>query len=190
MRRKPGQLLKIGDVLNGTVVKSNGGRRFLIRCTDAPPGWKVELHARRPETIRPGEPVTVWVVKISPLHGEVLVHEGEHGRLPISEAMGPRYLAALQALLGEVEATGENLADAATMVKLIGKMQSADWFTVWKLLGEPSAGEVKAMLGSIDKVRAARKEAPESMSELQAELDADFGASLRRAVFKLKTAFA
>ena len=142
MQRKPAQLLKIGDVLNGTIVKSNGGRRFLVRCTTAPHGWKVELHARRPEVIRPGEPVTVWVAKIAPLQGEVLVHEGEYGRLPISAAMGVRYLAAIQRLLGEGELTADTLADAATMLKQVGKMQSADWFTVWKLLGEPASGEV------------------------------------------------
>src|SRR4051812_35749091 len=112
MQRKPTQPLKLGDVLNGTIVKPIGGRRFLVRCAGVPHGWKVELQTRRPELIHEGTNATFWVAKIAPLQGEVLVHDGEYGRLPVSDTMRARYIAALRCLLGEGEATADLLADA------------------------------------------------------------------------------
>jgi hypothetical protein len=141
--------LNLGDTLNGTIVKSIGGRRFAVKCKGVPDGWKVELHTRRPELIRPGALATFWVAKVSPLQGSVLVHDGDFGRLPISDAMRARYLAALRALLSPGEVSGDDVSDARAMVIRIEKKDQADWLTVWKVLGEPSTGDVKILLASI-----------------------------------------
>ncbi len=186
MERKPPKLLKLGDPLEGTILKSNGGRRFLVRCNAVPNGWKVELHTRRPELIKVGANASFWVAKIAPLQGEVLVHDGDYGRLPISEAMRPRYLAGLRAILGEAEATGEALAEARSMVAKVGKQQQADWLTVWRLLDEPAPGTLNRLLAAIDALRAARKESPESMPELHASLVEEFGLALRSAAAQLE----
>jgi hypothetical protein len=186
MTRKPFQKLKLGDVLNCTVLKSTGGRRFQVRCTEAPQGWKVELHARKPEQIHEGDNMTFWVAKIAPLQGEVLVHDGDFGRLPISDAMRPRYLAAIKAMVGAEEPTAENLADAKTMVTQIGKRLQADWLTVWKLLGEPAPGDQKELLKAIEALRTARKEAPETLPEIQTKINDVFGGPLRTAIRRLE----
>ena len=186
MERNLPQLLKLGDVLNGIVIKSAGGRRFEIKCSGVPKGWKVELHARRPEQVRIGSNGSFWIAKIAPLQGEVLVHEGDYGRLPISEAMRPRYLAALKALLGETELTADLLADARAMIAQITKQQQADWLTVWKVLGEPAPGDQKMLIAAIDGLRTARKESPETLPALQAKLIARFGPLLRPAVRRLE----
>lgn len=177
--------LKIGDTLDGIVIKAMGGRRFALRCSAAPKSWAVELHARHSDGISEGDQVSAWVAKISPLHGEVLVHDGDFGRLPISEAMSGRYREGMLALLGRVDATGENLAEARGMIVRIQKQQQADWLTVWKLLGEPAPVDVKIMLQKIDAMRTARKEAPDTMPELVEDMKSSFGVVFERALKKL-----
>lgn len=186
MERKPLRRLKLGDPLDGTILRSNGGRRFLVRCNAAPPGWTVELHTRAPEMYEEGANAAMWVAKISPLQREIMTYDGDHGRLPISEAMHGRYLEGLRALLGEVEPTGENLAEARSMVARIGSRQQADWLTVWRMLGEPGTGDQKALVQAIDAIRTARKEAPETMEEKRSALVERFGSVLRQAVVRLE----
>jgi hypothetical protein len=186
MARKPARQLKLGDQLDGTVLRSNGGRRFLVKCPAVPQGWMVELHTRRPELIEEGGHVSFWVAKISPQQGEVLVHDGDYGRLPVSDAMRPRYVAGLRSLLGEVEPTGETLADAKAMLVQIEKRQSADWLTVWRLLGEPASGDVKRLRASIEAIQTARKEAREKTTKLLTDLEATYGETLRAAIQRLE----
>ncbi len=186
MEPKAQRLLKLGDTLNGTIVKSIGGRRFAVKCKGVPDGWKVELHTRRPELIRPGALATFWVAKISPLQGAVLVHDGDFGRLPISDAMRARYIAAIKALLAPGEVTGEEVSDARSMVLRIEKKDQADWLSVWKVLGEPASGDVKILLAAIVAIRDARKDDPESLPARRQELVDKYGAVLSQAVSRLE----
>jgi hypothetical protein len=186
MEPTPPRHLKIGDNLNGTIVRSLGGRRFAVRSSQVPRGWKVELHTRRPELIQDGANISAWIAKIAPLQGEVLVHDGDFGRLPISAAMRSRYIASLQALLGQGELTGDLLADARTMLVRIGTQQQADWLTVWRVLGEPKSGEVKELLAAVDGLRKARKEDPESLPQLHERLIHRYGGMLEGAVERLE----
>jgi len=188
MPPNPQRQLKLGDELDGTVLKSNGGRRFLLKSPGVPRGWKVELHTRRPEQIVEGGHVHVWVAKISPLQGEVLVQDGEFGRLPVSDAMRPRYVAGLKALLGEAEATAEALADVRTMFVQVTKRQSADWLTVWRILDEPTTGDAKTVLAAIDAVRTARKEAPDELPAQVQKVVEKYGSVLRKALRRLEAA--
>jgi len=178
--------LNLGDPLNGTVVKSIGGRRFAIKCKGVPDGWSVELHSRRPETVRPGALGTFWIAKISPLQGAVLVHDGDFGRLPISEAMRTRYLAAFRALLGSDELTGDLLSDARSMVLRIEKKDQADWLSVWRVLGEPSTGDVKLLLAAINAIRTARSEDIDALPARRSELIAKYSTHLERAIARLE----
>jgi hypothetical protein len=186
MQRKPEKQLKLGDRLDGTVIKPLGGRRFLLKSNAAPQGWKVELHARKPELIEEGSHVNVWVAKIAPMQGELLVHDGDFGRLPVSAAMRPRYLEGLRAFLGDAEPTVDNLAEARGMLVRISKRQQADWVSVWRLLGEPNSGDVKLMLSYVDDLRTARKEDPDRVPSLIQELGEKFGDRLREAVLRLE----
>ena len=186
MERKPPPILKLGDPLNGTIVKPIGGRRFLVKCGGVPNGWRVELHTLRPELINEGSPATFWVAKVAPLQGKVLVHDGDFGRLPISEAMRPRYLSALRALLGQTELDGEVLADAGSMISRIGKRQEADWLTVWRLLGEIPPGEAKILLGEVKSLRMAFKDKAENLDRLQAEMSEKYGRVFVRAIQRLE----
>lgn len=186
MERKPPQMLKLGDQLNGTIVKPVGGRRFLVKCGGVPSGWRVELHTLRPELINEGAPATFWVAKVAPLQGKVLVHDGDFGRLPISEAMRPRYLAALRTLLGQTELDGEVLADAGSMVSRIGKRQEADWLTVWRLLGEIPPGEAKILLGEVKSLRMAFKENASNLESLRAEMSEKYGRVFSKAIQRLE----
>ncbi len=177
--------LNLGDLLDGTVVKPIGGRRFAVKCKGVPDGWKVELHARRPETIRPGGLGTFWVAKVSPLQGSVLVHEGDFGRMPISDVMRARYIAGLKALLSEEEISGELLADARSMVLRIEKKDQVDWLTVWKVLGMPPTGDVKTLLAAINAIRTARTEDIASLPARRAELIEKYGGILERTITRL-----
>jgi len=177
--------IKLGDLLNCTVVRSIGGRRFAVNCKGVPSGWKVELHSRRPETVRLGAPGTYWVAKVSPLQGSVLVHDGDFGRLPISDAMRDRYLAALQALLGDEEITGDQVSDARSMVLRIEKQDQADWLSVWRAFGEPPTGDVKLLLAAIVAIRDARKEDASSLPALRAQLVEKHGFMLQTAIARL-----
>lgn len=185
MGSNPPQHLKLGDELDGTVLKAKGGRRFVIKCPAVPRQWNIELHTRRPELIREGDHVHVWVAKIVVHQAELLVHDGDYGRLPVSDAMRPRYIAGIRALLGEEEATADNLADARGMVVQIGKKQQADWLSVWRILGEPTNGDTKALLAAIDAIRDARKENPEALPGLQAAFAERFGEPYRAALARL-----
>lgn len=186
MASKPAQHLKLGDELDGTVLKSKGGRRFVIKCPAVGRQWDIELHTRRPELIQEGDHVHVWVAKIVVNKAELLVHDGDYGRLPISDAMAPRYAAAIRAVLGEGEATADTLADARAMVVQIGKKQQADWLTVWRILGEPTTGDAKSLLNAIDAMREARKENPEALPDLQAMFAERFGEPYRAALARIE----
>ena len=178
--------LKMGDLLNGTIIKSIGGRRFAVKCKGVPDGWKVELHSRRPETIRLGAGGTFWIAKISPLQGAVLLHDGDFGKLPISDAMRARYLTALRALLSDAEVSGDELADARSMVMRIEKKDQADWLSVWRVFGEPATGDVKQLLAAINAIRAARTEDIDSLPARRQELIEKYAPTLQLAVVKLE----
>lgn len=186
MEKTPPRRLRLGDPLNCTVVKPLGGRRFLVRTSGAPDGWTVELHTRRPEGIEEGQQGTYWVAKVAPLQGEVLVHEGDFGRLPISDAMRPRYRAALRAILGEAEPDPAVLADGRSMVARVVKRQESDWLSVWRLFGEPSMGEMKELSAAINDLRAAVKESPDNTEAVRAKIVEEFGPMLQYALGQLE----
>ncbi len=186
MRQEGGpKKLKPGDTLHGIVVKSLGGRRFLVRSKMAPRDWKVELHTQRPELVDEGASGSFWIVRVSPIKKEILVSDGDFGRLPISEAMATRYLAGLRAVLGEEELTSDSLADLRSMVERTESRKAADWLTVWQALGEPEPGWAKELLIEIDKVKVARKEKPEELGTALEELQAKYGDQLRAALRRL-----
>jgi hypothetical protein len=178
--------LKLGDELDGTVIKPIGGHRYEVRCRRAPRGWTVTLQTLRTESVDEGQNLTFWVARVVPIKSEILVREGDFGRLPISESMAPRYLAAVSALLGDVAATGAILGDARAMIARIGTQNHADWLTVWRLIGEPAPGQIKRLLGLVDGLRTALKEAPDTLEALTIELGNEFGPELKIARERLK----
>ncbi|MFZ4506745.1 MAG: hypothetical protein ACOYON_03500 [Fimbriimonas sp.] len=177
--------LKLGDELNGTVLRPIGGRRFLLQCADAPTGWEVELQTRRPEAIEIGRHTTFWVAKVNPLQGKVLVTDGDYGRLPISAAMAQRYREGLLSLLGRAELTAESLADARGMVARIVTRDQADWLTVWRLLGEPISAVVQEMNQALAAIRLARKEKPEELEALLLKFREKYGEVIETALYRL-----
>ena len=177
--------LRLGDEINGTVVKPIGGRRFSVTSNQVPRGWKVELQSRRPEDVEIGGHTTFWIAKITPLKGKVLVHEGDFGRLPISDALKPRYLEALRALAGRTAPTGDNLADARSMVARIETKDQADWLSVWTLLGSPASGDAKELIHAVEDIRAARKNMPDALPEMLNALHERFGSDINRAIIRL-----
>lgn len=179
------KLLKIGDTLMGTVAKSFGGNRFGVTTRQAPRGWKVELHTNRPELINVGDHKNFWVGRVNPNKAEVLVYEGDFGRLPISDSMGLRYRKAIEALLGQAELTGDVLGDAKSMLARIGDQKNADWFTVYKLVGEPTTGETKELLAAIDELRGARKNSESNQAELASKFIETHGRRFERALMRL-----
>lgn len=185
MRTAPPRQLKIGDPILGTVVKAFGGSRFGVTSKQAPRGWKIELHTTRPELISLGDQKSFWVGRINPNKSEILVYEGDFGRLPISEAMGVRYRLAMEAMLGQAELTGDLLGDARTMVARIGNQRNADWLTVYRLLGEPTNGETKELLNALDEIRGARKNKEENQAELLSKFIEMHGRRFERAIQRL-----
>lgn len=164
------------------MVRHLGGKRFLLNATRVPRGWKVVFHARDPKSVEQGMHTTYWVARLSPSREEILVHEGDFGRLPVSEAMRERYVGALKALLGEAEVTAQAMGDAVSMVARISAQNHADWLTVWRILGEPKTGEAKALLAAINGVREARKAEPDFIPALLMDINEQFGRPLRAAL--------
>jgi hypothetical protein len=171
--------------LDGTVVKSSGGRRFEVRCKGAPVGWKVELHTLRPEQIELGASGSFWVAKLSPLHRSLLVHDGDFGRMPISDAMRVRYVASLRALLSRGEVSADELADLRSFIARIEQRNHADWLTVWRALGEPETGTVKELLADLTVIKTARKASPENVPAMLRAIDEKYGDLLQSALYRL-----
>ena len=186
MRPSNAPKLKLGDTLDGIVVKATGGRRFLLKCKAAPHGWKVELHSRSPEGIEPGSNVHVWVGKINPLKTSLLTYDGDYGRLPISNAMGVRYRKALLALNSDGEISGDELADLRSMLTRISDQNQADWLTVWKTLDEPSSGDTKEFAAALINLRDLRKTDQEEAANLRQNIRVKYTAMIEVAIRRLE----
>ena len=173
--------LRLGDPINGTVGKSLGGRRYAIESRDAPKDWSVELHTK--EEMEPGTHTTFWVSRVVPVKSSLVVRAGDYGRLPVSDAMRPRYARAIEALLLD-ELDGDALADLRGMAVRIDTQDSADWLTVWRLLGEPEAGPLKELIAMLTELRDARKTDPERAEAIRTKLievwGGRFGDAVRR----------
>lgn len=180
--------LKLGQKITCIIAKAKGGKRFEVTSGETPRGWKVELHTREPDDYEVGQRHQFWIARITPIKSEVLVHDGDFGRLPISEAMNKRYLEAVEVLLGEREIAGDALGDAAAMISRIGTQNQADWLTVWKVLGEPKPGEIKHLLEAINKLRAARKYQPEDVPAIFDGIRETYGARLTTTAKRLRSA--
>jgi hypothetical protein len=154
---KPPPKVEVGDVLACTVTDHLGGRRFEVVAKRAPRGWTVTLESKNPEAINEGDHTDYWVVRVDPNRREILVRDGTHGRLPISEAMRHRFLLAVRGLV-EPETLGheeqlEALAEAKGMISRIIKQDSADWLSVYQLLGKPRAGSIQRSLDELTELR-------------------------------------
>jgi len=185
MRPNNAPRLKIGDTLDAVVIKSAGGRRFLLKCKAAPDGWTVELHSRKPEGIEPGSNAHVWIGKINPLKRLVLTYDGDMGRLPISFTMGKRYLAGLEALTSPEPMTPDQIADVRSMMTRISEQNQADWLTVWKTLGEPAIGDTKEFAAALINLKETRKTNPEEAPALQESIALKYGEMIQAALKRL-----
>lgn len=174
--------LRLGDPINGTVGKPMGGRRYAIESRDAPKGWTVELHSK--DNLEPGMHTTFWISRVVPVKSSLVLRHGDYGRLPISDAMGPRYAKAIDALLNDT-LDGDSLAELRGMVTRIDTQDSADWLTVWRLLGEPEAGPLKDLMAMLTDLRDARKTDPERAAALRESLVNLWGARLQDARARL-----
>ena len=174
--------LRLGDPLNGTVGKPMGGRRFAVESRDAPKGWNVELHSK--ESLEPGLHTTFWISRIVPVKSSLVVRAGDYGRLPFSPAMRERYERALRAALDD-GLDGDTLADLRGMATRIDTQDSADWLTVWRLLGEPEAGPLKELIALLGDLREARKTEPARAEEVRTRLIEEWGARFREALARL-----
>jgi len=172
----------LGDPINGTVGKPLGGRRYALESRDAPKGWTVELHVRDP--LETGLHTTFWVSRIVPVKSAITVRHGDYGRLPVSEAMSVRYVASIDALLGDT-LDGNTLADLRAMATHVDTQDSADWLTVWRLLGEPEAGPLKELAAMLGELRDARKTDPERAAAVRESVVALWGDRLRAARSRL-----
>jgi hypothetical protein len=154
---KPGPKVEVGNVLPCTVTDHLGGRRFEVVSKRAPRGWTVTLESRNPEAIQEGEHTDYWVVRVDPNRREILVRDGTHGRLPISEAMRQRYLLAVRGLVEpeslRLDEQLEALAEAKGMISRIIKQDSADWLSVYQLLGRPRVGSIQRSLDELTELR-------------------------------------
>ena len=176
--------LRLGDPLNGTVGKPMGGRRYAIESRDAPNDWSVELHTK--EEMEPGLHTTFWISRIVPVKSSLVVRWGDYGKLPVSDTMGERYAKAIEALLDDA-LDGDTLADLRGMAVRIDTQDSADWLTVWRLLGEPEAGPLKELIALLTELRSARKIDPERAVALREGILVLWGERLRAARLRLST---
>lgn len=176
--------LRLGDPINGTVGKSLGGRRYTVETRDAPKGWSVELHTK--ETLEPGTHTTFWVSRVVPVKSSLTVRAGDYGRLPVSEAMRGRYIKAFDAFLNDA-LDGDTLAELRGMATRIDTQDSADWLTVWRLLGEPEAGPLKELSQRLTELRDVRKTEPERAETVKESLLALWGDRFRAARRRLES---
>ena len=154
----------------------------MIESRDVPNGWSVELHTR--EEIEPGLHTTFWVSRIVPVKSSIVVRAGDYGKLPISAAMGARYAKAIKALLDDT-LDGDSLADLRGMASRIDTQDSADWLTVWRLLGEPEAGPLKELINVLAELREARKVDPERATAIRESIANLWGGRFHDALGRL-----
>lgn len=174
--------LRLGDPINGTVGKPMGGRRYQAESRDAPKGWIVELHSK--DNLEPGMHTAFWVSRVVPVKSTIVIRHGDYGRLPVSEAMKGRYVKAITAFLNDT-LDGDLLAELRGMVTRIDTQDSADWLTVWRLLGEPEAGPLKDLSQMLNEMRDARKTDPERAKAIQESVVNLWGERLRQARSRL-----
>ncbi len=187
MKPGPPPRLKLGDSIDGIIVKPAGGRKFTIKAKNVPDGWKVELLSKNPEQIHLGSAGVFWIAKISPLQSSVLVYDGMVGRLPISDAMRPRYLKCLRALISVEDMSGDEIGDLRSMLMSIEDRNKADWLTVWRVLGEPSTGDLKRFIADVNALRDARKDAPAKVASIRADIIATHSGMIETAIQRLDT---
>jgi hypothetical protein len=155
--KRSGPKVDVGDVLPCTIISALGGRRFEVVSKRAPRNWRVVLESKNPRGVREGDHTDFWVVRVDPKRREVLVRDGTHGRLPISESMRQRYLLAVRGLT-EPETLHpdellEALAEAKGMLSRVIKQDSADWLSVFQLLGKPRVGSIQRSLDELTELR-------------------------------------
>lgn len=147
-----------GDELNCTVVQSLGGRRFAVTCHSTPHGWMIELQASKPKAIRLGDHSTFWIARLNPLTREILVRDGDFGRLPISPNMRVRYFEAFRSVLYDNVPTPEAVAETKSVFQKCIRQDQADWLSVYRLLGCPSLKSLQQGVENLTALRDAMKE--------------------------------
>lgn len=188
-RRPRPPKIDLGKVLPCTVVRKLGGRRFEVESLKVPRGWRIQLESKNPGSIREGEHTDFWVVRVDPQHRELLVRDGKHGRLPITESMRHRYLHAIRALIEPESFSNEDLlealAEAKGMLLRITKQDSADWLSVYQLLGNPRPAAVAKSVENLADLRAKLKEEGVLDQDLLERASRPFFESLDKAIAAL-----
>ncbi len=183
---RPSPKTEVGNVMPCTVVGHLGGRRFQVESRKAPRGWKVILESKNPRQIDEGDHTDFWVVRVDPRNREILVRDGTHGRLPISEAMRARYLLAVRSLVEpetlSPEELLEGLAEAKGMISRIVRQDSADWLSVYQLLGKPRMGSIDRSVLEIAEMRDKLRETGQIDQDLLERATRPFYEGLDRAL--------
>ena len=184
--RRPPLKTEVGNVMPCTVISHLGGRRFQVESRKAPKGWKVILESKNPRQVEEGSHTDFWVVRVDPRNREILVRDGTHGRLPISEAMRARYLLAVRSLVEPESLSNEQLleglAEAKGMISRIVRQDSADWLSVYQLLGRPRVGSIERSLFEISELRDKLRETGEMDQDLLERATRPFYEGLDRAI--------
>jgi hypothetical protein len=130
----------LGGDVEVSVISSAAGNLAAGRIVGLA-GWQVEVVSRGRRTWRADELVSGWVAAVFPENKSCTVYTGEFGRMPISDRMRPRYLAAVaEALTCEDlrQLQSASRAELKGMFNRIVRRDQWDWFRVAEALASPT----------------------------------------------------
>ena len=83
--------------------------------------------------------------------------------------------------------SGDEIVDLRSMLMSIEDRNKADWLTVWRVLGEPSTGDLKRFIADVNALRDARKDAPAKVASIRADIIATHSGMIETAIQRLDT---
>ena len=107
-------------------------------------GWTCELVPRHDYEITDGVPVEVWILDVDYNKATLSVSGSDRGFEPITDAMRPRYVAALRRVESALqsgalrEQDADFFSDVKGMFNRVVKRDQSDWFAVYIALGRPT----------------------------------------------------
>ena len=135
---------KVGDELRATLTTLLSSKVWALTSPELPENWSAVLRSRSDKLYQPGDVEDFWIFDVSFNRHEISLSDSEFGRLPISDAMRPRYVKALRATLDILSRGADATTDSAEQFSEVKGMFNRclrkdqwDWYTVYKSFGYP-----------------------------------------------------
>jgi len=179
--------MQIGDEICAVVAEQLSGQAWALKV-EGLSTWSCTLRLRAAQQFTIGTSIRAWVLEIDTQGHRMSASVDEFGRLPVSDRMRPRYVAAIRhtlALLSGsiVEASPAEVSEMKGMLNRCLRRDQWDWATVYAALGSPHLGELRqAALLLSDMRNSAARDGQEVQSKLDQLRTLNLHTALERAL--------